>query len=249
MSIYAVLLMAAVVVLGTISIPSVRDRLRVTPETYAKIALFVALGLLIAIATNLWANHESRQITEKFRGQIDALTTRAAGLKERVAVNKANTVATTQQAQDAIQRNDLSLLKDNSEKQASLSKERDQLAAEGTTLSNDLATLKAAQNSARQAQSQNEFWTALGTITSLAILFLGLGLNRSAQKAKTALRAAQMRQQGLGPLTLSAHVIELANNGKKIAAIAAYRAETGTDLIAAKGAVEAYLAQFAPDLP
>ena len=69
-----------------------------------------------------------------------------------------------------------------------------------------------------------------------ARLFLGLGLNRSAQKAKTALRAAQMREHGFDPFTLFAQVIELANDGKKIAAIAAYRAETGADLIAAKGA-------------
>jgi hypothetical protein len=197
-------------------------------------------GLLIMVgglADIVLIDHRNEGASVQER--LDATTKHLADLKQRSEANVAAVQATLAEPQtsheapsverDQAWRDRLATLV---KETGALIKEREELGKEINAIEPDLAAAAAAD----RLQSRISILLETALILYLAIAWSAIILNVRRRHAET--RAQWIRQHGLDPTVVSDRVRQLAASGAKIAAIVAYREETGANLSEAKNAVE-----------
>jgi hypothetical protein len=184
---------------------------------------------------------DHRDAGARAREHLDATAKHVADLKQRIEANVAAMQAALAEPQtshepsmverDQAWRDRVATLANET---GTLVKERDQLSKEINAIESDA---DAAASADRLSQSRFSILLEAALILYFAIAWSALALN--VRKRRAEMRSEWIHQHGLDPTFASDRVKQLAASGAKIAAIVAYRLETGANLREAKEAVEA----------
>ena len=199
----------------------------------------ILVGLLaIGAGVADWVLIDHRGMVERTQPHLDVIAAHVADLKRRIDANVA-AVAEPQTShepssaeRDQAWRNRVAFLANET---AALLKERDELLKEINAI--DLVAIGAAAASARVSQE----WLTIvfGCVILVYVMILWFVFLGDIRQRRADARAASAGQHGLEGTLASDHVRQLAASGAKIAAIKAYREETGANLLEAKKAIEA----------
>jgi hypothetical protein len=162
---------------------------------------------------------------------LDATAKHLADLKQRIEANVAAVQAAVAEP-SSVERDQAWR-----DRVATLAGETGTLVKERDELSKEINGIQPEAAADRLLQSRFSILLEAALILYLGIAWSAIALNVRKRRAET--RAEWIRQHGLDPTIASDHVRQLAASGAKIAAIVAYRVETGADLREAKNAVEA----------
>ncbi len=183
------------------------------------------------------------RLNSDIQTQIDAATAHSADLGQRIYANVAAMKTTL--AEQRISQESPSIERDQAwqKRVGDLAKETGELLKERDALVQEIGALQPAIAAAAADHLFQKRFTNLFVIAVTGYLTAtGLTLLVASRKRRFEIRAAKMRAQGLDPMALSDRVKRLADEGRKIAAIKAYREESGASLLEAKNNVENYMA-------
>jgi len=238
MSGYIVAVTLAVLSIGMVMLIAVAIR-GGRAQSVRPLLLVWAIAIMGHGAIGIRSTLLTREMRADTRRQSVSIQARAAALQQRINANTADMGAALRVSNEP---RDPDQVKQWQERVRGITKVTSSLVDERKALQRDAEAFR----SASSAASKSRDWYGLLQIMLLAgaalIIVTTAVTDLVIRKRCIAERNSILRRRGLDPMVPSDRVKSLTKAGRKIQAIAAYRKETGADLVQAKEAIEKYQA-------